>query len=178
MKTALTFFVFILFVSTFANAQNKYERTYIQKNNHFLHTASYSSGNALIYIDRDSLIENLQTIVNSSNNPESSPELLKSTTDTIISLSHRSDTTNISSIIADQKIINITLSYFSKCILNKKANILDKRTNKFVKKILVKKSTHSSKKSSTYSYYNYFLPKDKTEFMYRIERSGCGSKFL
>lgn len=178
MKTACTFIVFFLFVTTFVNAQNQYKRTYPLKINHFQHTASYSSGNAVIYIDRDSLIENLQSLVKHSTYLESYKGRIKNTTETIIVLSQKSDTTNISSLIEDQEIINIMLSYFSECIFKKKATILDKRTNEFVKKIIVKKSYSSSKKSRTYSFYFYFLPNDKNEFMHRIERIGSGTKFL
>lgn len=178
MKTTCTFIVFFLFVTAFANAQSNYKRTYPLKNKNFQHTASYSSGNAIIYIDRDSLIENLQSLVINSSYPEFYKRRIKSTTETIIALSQKNDTTNISSIIEDQEIINMTLSYFSECIFKKQANVLDKRTNEFVKKIIVKKSNSSTKKSRTYAFYFYFLPDDKKEFMHRIERIGSGTKFL
>lgn len=178
MKTTCTFIFILLLVTTFSNAQNKYKRTYPLKNKHFQHTASYSSGNAIIYIDRDSLIENLQSLAKSSNYVESYKTRIKNTTETIIILSQKSDTTNISSIVEDQEIINMTLSYFSECIFKNQANVLDKRTNEFVKKIIVKKSSSSTKKSRTYAFYFYFLPDDKKEFMHRIERIGSGTKFL
>lgn len=178
MKVAYTFIFFFLLVTTFANAQNNYKRSYPLKTRHFQHTASYSSGNAIIYIDRDSLIENLWSLVKSSNYVESYKARIKNTTETIIVLSQKSDTTNISSIIEDQEIINMTLSYFSECIFKNQANVLDKRTNEFVKKIIVKKSNSSTKKSRTYAFYFYFLPDDKKEFMHRIERIGSGTKFL
>ncbi len=178
IKSAITFWILILFLTTFVSAQNKYKRTYILKFNHFRHTASYASGNAIIYIDRDSLIENFQSIAKLPSNGESFSGKIKNTADTLLLLAKKNDTTNISSLLVDPKIINITLSYFSKCILSKKATVFDKRRNRYVKKILVKKSAHSSRKSSTYSYYYYYLPKDRNEFMYRIERSGSGNKFL
>ena len=178
MKTFITYLVFILCVSSFANAQNKYKRVYTLENNHFLHSASYTTGNAIIYVDRDSLIENLQTIAKYSGYSEASSKRIKSTADTIKTLSQYSDITNISSLVLDPQVISITLSYFSKCVLNKKANVLDKRTNEYVKEIIVKKAKHTAKKSSAYSYYHYYLPKSREEFMYRIERSGSGGKFL
>jgi hypothetical protein len=178
MKTAGTFFVFFLLVISFVNAQDKYKRTYPLKNQRFQHTASYTSGNAVIYIDRDSLIANLQSQAKSSNYVESFKARIKNTSEKIIVLSQKNDTTNISSIIEDQEIINVSLSYFSDCIFKNKANVLDKRTNEFVKKILVKKSNSSSKKSRTYAFYFYFLPGDKKEFMHRVERIGSGTKFL
>lgn len=178
MKTAGPFILFFLLVISFANAQDKYKRTYPLKYQHFQHTASYTSGNAIIYIDRDSLIANLQSQAKSSNYVESYKARIKYTSEAIIVLSKKSDTTSISSIIEDQEIINISLSYFSDCIFKNKANVLDKRTNEFVKKILVKKSNSASKKSRTYAFYFYFLPNDKKEFMHRIERIGSGTKFL
>ncbi|MES2286862.1 MAG: hypothetical protein V4547_14325 [Bacteroidota bacterium] len=178
MKSAYTFIIIFLLVTSFANAQNKYKRAYPLKNKQFQHTASYSSGNAVIYIDRDSLIENLQSLGKSSNYVESYKRRIKNIAETIIVLSQKSDTTNVSSIVEDQEIINMTLSYFSECIFKKQANVLDKRTNKFVKKIIVKKSYSSTKKSRTYAFYFYFLPDDKKEFMHRIERIGSGTKFL
>lgn len=178
MKTAGPFIVFFLLIFSFVNAQDKYKRTYPLKYHRFQHTASYTSGNAIIYIDRDSLIANLQSQAKSSNYVESFKARIKNTSETIIVLSQKGDTTNISSIIEDQEIINVSLSYFSDCIFKNKANVLDKRTNEFVKKILVKKSNSSSKKSRTYAFYFYFLPDDKKEFMHRVERIGSGTKFL
>lgn len=178
MKSACAFIVFFILVTSFANAQNKYKRAYPVKNKPFQHTASYSSGNAVIYIDRDSLIENLRSMANSSNYVESHKTRIKNTTERIIKLSQKSDTTNISSIVEDQEIVNMTLAYFSECIFKKQANVKDKRTNEFVKKIIVKKSYSSTKKSRTYAFYFYFLPNDKKEFMHRIERIGSGTKFL
>ncbi|MCE9540875.1 MAG: hypothetical protein K8R85_16905 [Bacteroidetes bacterium] len=178
MKSACAFIVFFILVTSFANAQNKYKRAYPLKNKHFQHTASYSSGNAIIYIDRDSLIENLRSQAQSSNYVESHKTRIKNTTERIIGLSQKSDTTNVSSIVEDQEIVNMTLAYFSECIFKKQANVIDKRTNEFVKKIIVKKSYSSTKKSRTYAFYFYFLPNDKKEFMHRIERIGSGTKFL
>lgn len=178
MKSACAFIIIFLLVTSFANAQNKYKRAYPLKNKNFQHTASYSSGNAVIYIDRDSLIENLRSLANSSNYVESHKTRIKNTTERIIRLSQKSDTTNISSIVEDQEIVNMTLAYFSECIFKKQANVKDKRTNEFVKKIIVKKSYSSTKKSRTYAFYFYFLPNDKKEFMHRIERIGSGTKFL
>jgi|GEM_PF-3847131 len=178
MKTAFTFIVFFLLITTLANAHNKYKRTYPLKNKKFLHTAYYSSGNAIIYIDRDSLIENLQSLIKNSSCSEFYKRQIKNTTETIIVLSQKSDTTNISSLIDDQEIINMTLSFFSECIFKNQANVIDNRTNEFVKKIIVKKSSSSTKKAGMYVFYFYFLPDDKKEFMHRIERIGSGTKFL
>ncbi len=178
MKSFVVFIAFLLLVTSFATAQNKYKRAYPLKNKHFQHTASYSSGNAIIYIDRDSLIENLRFLAKSSNYVESYKVRIKNTNDRIIVLSQKSDTTNISSIVEDQEIINMTLGYFSECIFKKQANVMDKRTNEFVKKIIIKKSYSSTKKSRTYAFYFYFLPDDKKEFMHRVERIGSGTKFL
>ncbi len=178
MKPTVAFLTFFLFIVTFANAQNKYKRVFGLKNNHFQYAASFTAGNAIIYIDRDSLIGNLQDIVNYSGNEDFINSKIKSALVTIASLSQKSDTTNISSVIKDQEIIDITLSYFSECVLNKRANILDRRTNELVKKIIVKKAAHSTRSSRTYSFYYYFLPNDRKEFMHRIERVGSGVKFL
>ena len=178
MKTACTLIVFLLLFTAFANAQNKYKRTFPLKTKHFQHTAFFSSGNAIIYIDRDSLIENLQSLLKHSSYSDYYKKRIKSATEKIIVLSQKSDTTNIYSISEDQEIINITLSYFSECIFKREANVLDRRTNEFVKKIFVKKSYSSTKKSRTYAFYFYFLPDDKKEFMHRVERIGSGTKFL
>jgi hypothetical protein len=178
MKPTFTFLIFFLFIFTFAGAQSKYNRIYGLKKNYFQHTALFSSGNAVIYIDLDSLVGGLQLAADDSENEEFIKIKIKHTLDDIVILSKKSDTTNISSLIKDQEIIDIALAYFSECVLNKKANILDKRTNELVKKIIVRKAAHSSRSSHTYSYYYYFLPNDKKEFMHRIERNGSGVKFL
>ena len=178
MKPAYTLIVLLLLLTAFANAQSKYKRTYPLKNTHFHHTASYFTGNAIIYVDRDSLVENLQSLLEYSNYSEYYKKRIKSTTEKIIVSSQKSDTTNIYSIIEDQEIVNIMLSYFSECLFKKEANVVDRRTNQFVKKIFVRKSYSSTKKSRTYAFYFYFLPEDRKEFMHRVERIGSGTKFL
>ena len=173
------FTLLVLFILTsFSWAQNKYKRTYTLKDNHFKHVASFASGNAVMYIDRDSLLENLVNVVTESDYYASSIEKIKQTIDTILVQSENSDITNISSIVYDPEVVGIILSYYSKCILSKKANVLDKRTNEYVKKIIVKKSERSSRSFSSYSWYYYFLPNDNKEFMHRIEKVGTGIMFL
>lgn len=175
-----TIFVFLVFLhlANPINAQSKYKRTYTLKENYFEHVAAYASGNAVIFVDRDSLLENLQYIIEYSDYYDPTKEKLKYLIDTITILSKKSDITYVSSIAPDNEIAGILLSYFSKCIMNKTANIYDKRTNTYVKKIIIKKSAHSSRSYSSYSWYYYFLPNDKREFMHRVERAGTGIKFL
>ena len=162
----------------FSVAQNKYKRTYPLKTMEFKHAASFSTGNAIIYIDRDSLILNLINEVEYSDYYASSIGKIKQTIDTIYVLSQKSDITNISAIVSDPEIVGIVLAYYSKCMLNKQANVFDKRTNEYVKKIIVKKSERSSRSFSSYAWYYYFLPDDKKEFMHRVEKTGKGIKFL
>jgi hypothetical protein len=178
MKIVITFLMFFSFAVLFANAQNKYKRMYPLKSEHFRHAASFTAGNAIIYIDRDSLIDNLQYMAKYSDNYDFIKKRIKSAAEIITASSKKGDTTNISSLIMEQEIIDITLSYFSECVLTKKASIIDQRTNEVVKKIIVKKAAHSSRNSHTYSYYYYFLPNDRKEFMHRIERIGSGIRFL
>lgn len=170
--------MYVLFAPSHTSAQGKYKRTYPLKDNYFTHVASYSSGNAIMYIDRDSLLENLYEIANYSEYYETTKQKVRVIIDTINILAQQSDITSISSLTNDPEVTGIALSYFSKCLLNKQANVYDKRSKEFVKKIIVKKSQHSSRSFSTYSWYYYFLPDDKKEFMHRVEKSGTGIKFL
>ena len=175
-KTALTF-VFAAIV-TIASAQSKYKRTYTLKNIDFKHVAAFPSGNAIIFIDRDSLINYLLYIAENPGYYESSVEKIQRTVDTILVLSKKSDITNIESVAGDPEVTGIILSYYSRCLLNKRANVFNKKTNEYVKKIIVKKSDRSSRSFSSYSWYYYFLPNDKKEFMHRVEKTGTGIKFL
>ncbi len=180
MKTKSTYILFVIFLlfAVNANAQKKYKRTYMMKENHFKHVASLSSGDAIIYIDRDSLIDNFIRLTKYQTYDDPVKEKIKSTGEKIKLLSQKSDTTTISSANVDKEVTNVMLSYFLDCALSKKANVLDKRTDKFVKKIIAKKPPHSSKSQHIYSGYYYYLPNDKVEFMNKIERIGSGVKFL
>lgn len=177
IKIAFALMAFVI-LNSFGFAQNKYKRTYPLKEIQFKHVASFATGNAVMFIDRDSLIENLINEVENSDYSSTSIGKIKQTVDTIYVLSQKSDITSISAIVSDPEIVGIVLSYYSKCILNKRANVLDKRTNEYVKKIIVKKSERAARSFSAYAWYYYFLPNDKKEFMHRVEKSGTGIKFL
>ncbi len=177
IKTAFTLLVLAASV-TFANAQSKYKRTYSLKNIDFKHVAAFASGNAIMFIDRDSLVNYLLYVAENSGYYASSRDKIQQTVDTIFTLAKKSDITSISSVVSDPEVTGIVLSYYSKCMLTKKANVFDKRANEFVKKIIVKKSQRSSRSFSSYAWYYYFLPNDKSEFMHRVEKVGTGIKFL
>jgi hypothetical protein len=176
IKTMLCI-VFIC-VAFIGSAQKTYKRSYPLQNNYFKHVAFFSSGNAIMYVDRDSLLGYLMYIVEFSDYYESSKQKIGYTIDTMLVLSKMSDITDVTYLTGDPETLGIILSYYSNCIMNKKANVLDKRTNKYVKKIVVKKSSRSSRSFSSFAWYYYFLPNDKKEFMHRLEKSGTGIKFL
>jgi hypothetical protein len=178
IRALKAFLICLLIVSTTLKAQDKYKRTFMMKDNHFQHVAAFYSGNAIIFIDRDSLVQNLNDVVNYSDYYETTRNKIRSLIDTILILAEQSDITIISSLTNDPEVTGITLSYYSKCILNKMANVYDKRKKEFVKKIIVKKSAHSSRSFSAYAWYYYFLPDDKNEFMHRVDKVGKGVKFL
>ncbi len=177
IKAAFTLLVLVASV-TFAKAQNKYKRSYPLKNIDFKHVAAYASGNAIMFIDRDSLVNYLLYIAEYSGYYASSRDKIQQTVDSIFVLAKKSDITSISSFVTDPEVTGIILSYYSRCMLNKKANVFDKTANEFVKKIIVKKSQRSSRSFSSYAWYYYFLPNDKNEFMHRVEKVGTGIKFL
>ncbi len=177
LKTAIITMIFAAMTIT-ANAQGKYKRTYPLKNIDFKHAAAFASGNAIMFIDRDSLLNYLMFTVEYSDYYASSKEKINHIIDTIMILAKKSDITNISPLVTDAETTGIVLSYFSRCLLNKKANVFDKRKNEYVKKIIVKKSERSSRSFSAYAWYYYFLPGDRKEFMHRVEKIGTGIKFL
>ena len=168
-------FICIAFV---CSAQKKYKRAYSLQNNYFKHVAFFSSGNAIMYVDRDSLVGYLMYIVEYSDYYESSKQKIGQTIDEMLELCKISDITDVTYITNDPETLGIILSYYSKCMMTKKANVLDKRTNKYMKKIIVKKSSRSSRSFSSFAWYYYFLPNDKKEFMHRLEKTGTGIKFL
>jgi len=106
MKTTISFLTFFLFVVAFSNAQNKYKRMYPLKIEHFHHAATFTAGNAIIYIDRDSLIDNLLYMAKYSDNYEFIKKRIKSAAEIITASSKKGDTTNISSLIMEQEIID------------------------------------------------------------------------
>lgn len=170
--------VYVLSTISPVTAQGKYKRTYTLQDHHFERVAAYHSGNAIMYINRDSLVNHLWQLANNSDYYETTRGKITLMLDTIQILANQSDITSISALCSDPELSGIVLSYFSKCVLNKQANVYDKRTNNYVKKIIVKKSQHSGRTFSAYSWYYYFLPDDKKEFMHRVEKSGTGIKFL
>jgi hypothetical protein len=174
MKKLIIFLIFFLAIVLNGYSQGKYKRMYAIKENHFNHVAYYVTGNAIIIVDRDSLIERYNSVLKNSSYYESSKEKIKSITNTL--LSAKSDTVNVTALVTEPDVINITFSYFSDCITNKRINIIDKRDGKIVKKIIVKKS--QSKNSHSHSWYYYFLPNDREEFMHRVDRVTSKVKFL
>jgi hypothetical protein len=175
MKIRFIFLILLLFSISSVSAQKKYHHVYRLPAKDFKYTASYSANNALLFVDRDSLIGYLQNVVKYSNYDIKFKGRIKVTTDSIIFLSGLHDTTNISSLMEDQGIKNITESFILECVLNKRATILDKRTNKKVARVFVKEMNQKSHKRCTFIGHSFYLPKDKIEFMKRLERIGCGN---
>lgn len=175
IKKSHIFIIFFLFIGLLSFGQkNKYKRSYPLKPNEFHHSVYYKSGNAIIYVDRDSLISRYLDVILNSEYYDSSKEKIKVMVDFL--QAQQSNSTDITKLVVEPDVVNITFSYFAECITSKRINIIDVRTNKAVKKIVVKKS--QSRNSHSHSWYYYFIPDDREEFMHRVDRATSKVKFL
>ncbi|MCW3071925.1 MAG: hypothetical protein JWO44_1815 [Bacteroidetes bacterium] len=176
MNTLLKRCYFLLFAcllfSTCSSAQ-KMRRIYRLQPVKFTHAVSYTSGNAILFIEKDSLLHYYDELVAKSAFAAPFKAKIKALADSVRSLAV--EPVNISAIISDQGLKNITEEYFIFCITKKQVLIKDKRNDMAVRKVKTKKLYQNM---THYLGRNFYLPHDRQQFMCRLESVRCHVKFL